>query len=365
MAEIRLSNIVKTYGSNTVVDRVSLSAEDKEFLVLVGPSGCGKTTTLRMIAGLEDVTDGEIYIEKQDVTFAHPRDRDVAMVFQNYALYPHMNVYMNMAFGLKLKKIPKQEIEKRVVEATGILGINHLLNRKPKELSGGERQRVAMGRAIVRKPRAFLFDEPLSNLDAKLRVVMRGELSKLHEKLETTSIYVTHDQVEAMTLADRIVVMDQGRISQIGNPMDVYGSPANQFVAGFMGNPAMNFIDVQVIEESGTLFVKNSDIQLAIPESLRSRYTKAVNSKATLGIRPEHIHDRQIKGDIQGGQSLDCIVEVVEPIGKEIILLASSGGVQLTACVDLQTKVKSHQPIVFTIDMTCMHLFKKDTGEAY
>ncbi len=365
MAEVRLSNIVKSYGSNTVVDQVSLSVEDKEFLVLVGPSGCGKTTTLRMIAGLEEVTDGEIYIGNQDVTDAHPRDRDVAMVFQNYALYPHMNVYTNMAFGLRLKKFPKQEIDGRVKDVAAILGIDHLLQRKPKQLSGGERQRVAMGRAIVRKPQAFLFDEPLSNLDAKLRVVMRGELSKLHEKLETTSIYVTHDQIEAMTLADRIVVMNEGRISQIGDPMEVYNSPANLFVAGFIGNPAMNFIDVRVAEESGKLCVKNSDIKLLIPERLRARFEKAKDKEAVLGIRPEHIYDRRIKGDFEGGQPLNCMVEVVEPIGKEIILLASSGGVQLTACVDLQTKVKSHEPITFMVDMTSMHLYHKGNGLAY
>ena len=275
MAEVRLANIVKRYGSNTVVDQVSLSVEDKEFLVLVGPSGCGKTTTLRMIAGLEEVTDGEIYIDKQDVTYAHPKDRDVAMVFQNYALYPHMNVYMNMAFGLRLKKFPKPEIDTRVKNVAAILGIDHLLRRKPKQLSGGERQRVAMGRAIVRKPRAFLFDEPLSNLDAKLRVIMRGELSKLHEKLETTSIYVTHDQIEAMTLADRIVVMNEGRISQIGEPMEVYNSPANIFVAGFIGNPAMNFIDVRIVEENGELCAKNNGIKFVIPQRLRSPLCKS------------------------------------------------------------------------------------------
>ena len=365
MAEVRLSNIVKRYGSNTVVDQVSLSAKDKEFLVLVGPSGCGKTTTLRMIAGLEEVTDGEISIDNQDVTFAHPKDRDVAMVFQNYALYPHMNVYMNMAFGLKLKKFPKQKIDSRVKEVAASLGIDHLLSRKPKELSGGERQRVAMGRAIVRKPKAFLFDEPLSNLDAKLRVVMRGELSKLHERLETTSIYVTHDQIEAMTLADRIVVMNQGRISQIGAPMEVYNNPENIFVAGFIGNPAMNFIDVRVTEENGRLIAKQNGIELAIPERLRGRYAQAKGTEAVLGIRPEHLYDRSVKGDFAGGEPLNCMVEVVEPIGREIILLVTSGEVQLTACVGLQTKAKSHEPMTFMIDMTQIHLFRKDSGLAY
>lgn len=222
-----------------------------------------------------------------------------------------------------------------------------------------------MGRAIVRKPRAFLFDEPLSNLDAKLRVIMRGELSKLHEKLETTSIYVTHDQIEAMTLADRIVVMNEGRISQIGDPMEVYSNPNNLFVAGFIGNPAMNFIDVQVTEDKGQLLVKNNGIELVVPQSLRNRYAKARDKEAVLGIRPEHIHDRRVKGDFEGGQPLNCTVEVVEPIGKEIILLASSAGVQLTACVDLQSKVKSHEMITFMVDMTRMHLFDKNTGMAF
>ena len=241
MAEVRLSNLSKRYGSNTVVNQVNLSIEDKEFLVLVGPSGCGKTTTLRMIAGLEEVDDGEIHIGDQDVTDAHPRDRDVAMVFQNYALYPHMNVFMNMAFGLKLRKFPKEKIDKRVREVAGILGLSHLLDRKPKALSGGERQRVAMGRAIVRKPKAFLFDEPLSNLDAKLRVVMRGELAKLHEQLETTIIYVTHDQIEAMTLANRIVVMNQGQTAQIGSPMDVYSQPQKFICGGIHWKPGNEF----------------------------------------------------------------------------------------------------------------------------
>jgi multiple sugar transport system ATP-binding protein len=365
MAEVRLSNLSKRYGSNTVVNQVNLSIADKEFLVLVGPSGCGKTTTLRMIAGLEEVDDGEIYIGDHDVTDAHPRDRDVAMVFQNYALYPHMNVFMNMAFGLKLRKFPKEEIDKRVREVAGILGLSHLLDRKPKALSGGERQRVAMGRAVVRKPQAFLFDEPLSNLDAKLRVVMRGELAKLHEQLETTIIYVTHDQIEAMTLANRIVVMHQGRTAQIGNPMDVYSQPKNLFVAGFIGSPAMNFVDVVLIEETGRLYVKNENMKLAIPESLHKRYLRAKDKEVILGIRPEHIYNKNIKGELKGAEAIEVNIDVVEPVGKEIILLASSGGIQFTICVDLQTNVRPHDTMEMLVDMNYMHIFNKETEEVY
>ena len=365
MAEVRLSNLSKRYGTNTVVNQVNLSIEDKEFLVLVGPSGCGKTTTLRMIAGLEEVDDGEIYIGDQDVTDAHPRDRDVAMVFQNYALYPHMNVFMNMAFGLKLRKFPKEKIDKRVREVAGILGLSHLLDRKPKALSGGERQRVAMGRAIVRKPKAFLFDEPLSNLDAKLRVVMRGELAKLHEQLETTIIYVTHDQIEAMTLANRIVVMNQGRTAQIGSPMDVYSQPKNLFVAGFIGSPAMNFVDVVLIEEAGRLYAKNENMKLAIPESFHKRYLRAKDREVILGIRPEHIYNKRMKGELKGAEAIEVTIDVVEPVGKEIILLASSGEIQFTICVDLQTNVKPHDTLEMLVDMNYMHIFNKETEEVY
>jgi multiple sugar transport system ATP-binding protein len=365
MAEVRLFNLSKRYGSNTVVNQVNLSAEDKEFIVLVGPSGCGKTTTLRMIAGLEEVTDGEIYIGGQDVTDAHPKNRDVAMVFQNYALYPHMNVYRNMAFGLKLRKVPKEEIDKRVRDVAGTLGLSHLLDRKPKALSGGERQRVAMGRAVVRNPKVFLFDEPLSNLDAKLRMVMRGELAKLHEQLETTIIYVTHDQIEAMTLANRIVVMNEGRTAQIGSPMDVYSQPKNIFVAGFIGSPAMNFVDVVLIEEGGRLYVKNENMKLPIPESLHQRYMRAKEREVILGIRPEHIYDKKMKGEFKGGEPIEVNIDVVEPIGKETILLASLGKIQFTVCVDLQTNVKPHDTMELLVDMDHMHIFDKESEEVY
>ena len=364
MAEIELKDVVKQFGKVTAVDRINLTAHDREFLVLVGPSGCGKTTTLRMIAGLEDLNEGEIYIGNHKVNDVSPKDRDIAMVFQNYALYPHMNVYKNMSFGLRLRKFPKNEIDQRVREGARILGIEELLDRKPKELSGGQRQRVAMGRAIVRKPQAFLFDEPLSNLDAKLRVQMRGELKKLHEQLETTSVYVTHDQVEAMILADRIVVMNGGHIMQIGNPLEVYNNPKNRFVAGFIGSPAMNFFEIRVVEENGSLFIQGEKFKLAIPETLQSRYLEVKDHKAILGIRPEHFYNKEIKDHFPGGETMRATVEVIEPVGSEVILLCSCGSTQLMACVDPQTKTRTREEIELIVDMNRMHLFDKSTGEA-
>jgi multiple sugar transport system ATP-binding protein len=334
MAEVRLNGVSKMFGTVTAVDKVDLGVEDKEFLVLVGPSGCGKTTTLRMVAGLEEATEGDIFIGERKVNDVPPKDRDIAMVFQNYALYPHMNVYRNMAFGLQLRKFPKAEIDQRVKEGARILGIEELLQRKPKELSGGQRQRVAMGRAIVRKPQAFLFDEPLSNLDAKLRVAMRGELAKLHERLETTIIYVTHDQVEAMTLANRIVVMDEGLIAQMGSPLEVYNNPNNLFVAGFIGDQY-------------------------------ERYAKIKEKKCILGLRPEHIYDKEIKGELPSGAIIKVTVDVVEPVGSEIILLVSCGSDQLTACVDPRTRAKPHLEMDLVIDMSKMHLFDPGTTDAY
>ena len=365
MAEIRLDQVTKRFGDTTAVDRVDLRAEDKEFLVLVGPSGCGKTTTLRMIAGLEEITDGRIYIGERMVNQVPPKDRDIAMVFQNYALYPHMSVYKNLAFGLKQRKFPRPEINLRVREVGKMLGIEELLNRKPKELSGGQRQRVAMGRAIVRKPQVFLFDEPLSNLDAKLRVQMRGELARLHQRLETTIVYVTHDQIEAMTLADRIVVMHRGKIMQIGSPMEVYNNPQNLFVAGFIGSPAMNFFEVRLSREKQKLVVHGEIFQLSVPEKLQDRFLKAKDREIILGIRPEHLYDHRLKGPFPGGELLTATVEVVEPIGSQIILLASNGPVQLTACIDPQTEAKPKTEMKFLIDMNRMHLFDKETQKAY
>ncbi|MFC1886423.1 ABC transporter ATP-binding protein [Thermodesulfobacteriota bacterium] len=365
MATITLKNITKKFDAVLAVDRFDLTVEDKEFLVLVGSSGCGKTTTLRMIAGLEDITEGDIYIGDQKINNLQPKDRHIAMVFQNYALYPHMNVYKNMSFGLRLKKFPKDEIDARVLEAAKILGIEDLLKRKPKELSGGQRQRVAMGRAIVRKPQAFLFDEPLSNLDAKLRVQMRGELAKLHDRLQTTVVYVTHDQIEAMTLASRIVVMNEGRILQVGSPMEVYANPNSLFVAGFIGSPAMNFFDVHLIEENGSLILKGDNIGLPLPKSFYERYGKLKNQETTLGVRPQNIHDKAIRGSFPGGETLSVMVDVVEPIGSEVILLTSCGSTQITICADPRTDARVHVEKEFLVDMNRIHLFDKKTGAVY
>ncbi len=365
MAEIKLKDVTKRYGENIAVDNINLTAVDQEFLVLVGPSGCGKTTTLRMIAGLEEISAGEVYIGDRLVTNVRPKDRDIAMVFQNYALYPHMSVYKNLAFGLKQRKIPKAEIEVRVNEVADMLGIKELLRRKPKELSGGQRQRVAMGRAIVRQPQVFLFDEPLSNLDAKLRVQMRAELARLHQRLDTTIVYVTHDQIEAMTLADRIVVMNEGVIMQLGSPMEVYKNPANLFVAGFIGSPAMNFLAVQVTSDNDNLLVVGKNFKLTIPAKLHARFQHTRGRELIFGIRPEHIYDYSIKGSFPGGEILNALIEVVEPIGSEVVLLASCGSSQLTARVDPQTQAKPQVQLELVLDMNHMHLFDSDTKDAY
>jgi multiple sugar transport system ATP-binding protein len=363
MAKITLNNVNKKFGDNWVVRDFNLEVKNKEFVVLVGPSGCGKSTTLRMVAGLERVTDGEIYISDELVNNVAPKDRDIAMVFQSYALYPHMNVFNNMAFGLENRKFPKDEIAKRVREAATILGIDELLKRKPRELSGGQRQRVAMGRAIVRKPQAFLFDEPLSNLDAKLRVQMRAELSKLHEKLETTIIYVTHDQIEAMTLADRIVIMNEGRIMQAGKPLEVYQRPQNMFVAGFIGSPSMNFFDTRLVEDSGRLYVEGDGFRLAVPPSLEDKYRPHVNKDVLFGIRPEHVTEISALGDLPGREELRAAVDVMEPIGSEVILIVMVGKHKLTARVDPHIETSVYQPITLLVNMNEMHLFDKETGE--
>ena len=365
MAEIRLVGVTKKFAENTAVDQINLTASDKEFVVLVGPSGCGKTTTLRMIAGLEEVTEGEIFIGDRKVNNVPPKDRDIAMVFQNYALYPHMSVYKNLAFGLKQRRLPKSDINLRVNEVAKMLGIGEFLRRKPKELSGGQRQRVAMGRAIVRNPLVFLFDEPLSNLDAKLRVLMRGELARLHQQLEATIVYVTHDQIEAMTLADRIVIMNEGVIMQIGNPMEVYENPGNLFVAGFIGSPAMNFLKIKLIDKEGTLTVKGENFELKVPEHLRKRFSTAKGRNLIFGIRPEHVYDQNLKGSFPGGEKLKCIIEVVEPIGSEVILLAKCGSAQMTARVDPATQVKPQIAVELILDMNRMHLFDEETKQAY
>src|SRR5690554_3620523 len=294
LSQVILKGVTKRFGNVVAVDNIDLEIKDKEFIVLVGPSGCGKSTTLRMVAGLEEITEGDIYIGENIVNDVAPKDRDIAMVFQNYALYPHMDVYNNMAFGLKLRKFPKDQIDQRVKEAARLLGIENLLDRKPKALSGGQRQRVAVGRAIVREPKVFLMDEPLSNLDAKLRVQMRAELSKLHNRLQTTIIYVTHDQTEAMTMGDRIVVMKDGHIYQVGAPLDIYNNPDNVFVAGFIGSPAMNFLDVVLKKEGEAFMIDAGTFQMEIPAEKAASLKNLgsyVGKQVILGIRPEDIED--------------------------------------------------------------------------
>ena len=362
MAEVRLVDITKKFGEVPAVELMNLTVYDRDFLVLVGPSGCGKSTTLQMIAGIEEPSGGEIYINDRPVNDVAPKDRDIAMVFQNYALYPHMTVYKNMSFCLRLKKFPKAEIAARVNEAARILDLEDLLKRKPKELSGGQRQRVAMGRAIVRKPQVFLFDEPLSNLDAKLRVQMRWELAQLHERLETTVIYVTHDQIEAMTLATRIVIMNKGRIMQIGSPLDVYNHPLNMFVAGFIGSPAMNFMNVDLIEKPEGPHLRLEGINLPVPESLRDRYEKATGKKLVLGLRPEDIYDARIDEPFPGSAVVPSLVKVVEPIGAQAIVLAAVGTADITAVIDPRTAARPRSPVDVLFDLNKMHLFDRATG---
>ncbi len=357
MAQVSLRRIIKAYeGGVQAVKGIELEIDDHEFVVLVGPSGCGKSTTLRMIAGLEEITDGEIAIGGTVVNDIPPRDRDIAMVFQNYALYPHMSVYDNMAFGLTLRKFPKAEIDKRVKEAARILDITLLLDRKPKALSGGQRQRVAMGRAIVRDPKVFLFDEPLSNLDAKLRVQMRTEIKKVHQTVRTTTIYVTHDQVEAMTLADRVVVMNHGVIEQVGPPQELYHHPATKFVAGFIGSPAMNFLPAKLDEASGALKVVLPDgTALAIPESRTARYRPHAGKQVLFGIRPEHLTDDKTM-DKQNLAPLSLTPEVIEPMGMETLAHFRFHGAEITARLDPSTPAEVNKPLALIAHMDQMHI---------
>lgn len=361
MAEVKLVNVSKIYdGGNKAVKNVNIEIKDKEFVVLVGPSGCGKSTTLRMIAGLEDISEGELYIDGKLVNDIPPKDRDIAMVFQNYALYPHMTVYENMAFGLKLRNMPKDEIDKRVREAAKILEIEQYLDRKPKALSGGQRQRVAVGRAIVRKPKVFLFDEPLSNLDAKLRVQMRAEISKLHRKLEATMIYVTHDQMEAMTMGDRIVVMKDGIVQQIDAPLNLYNHPINKFVAGFIGSPSMNFIEGKIVRDNLYYFVdKNERIKIKLPGKY---YDKIQNAKEIiLGIRPEDIHDADIYQQIENNFAYDAILEICEPMGNELFLYFLIGDVQFTSRIPARFPLMPGTIKKLVFDLEKIHLFDKET----
>jgi multiple sugar transport system ATP-binding protein len=363
MAQVKLRNLVKHYDATPAVRGIDLDIPDKEFVVLVGPSGCGKTTTLRMIAGLEDITEGDIVIGEHVVNDVPPKDRDIAMVFQNYALYPHMTVYENMSFGLRLKKVAKEEIARRVENAARILSITELLERKPKQLSGGQRQRVAMGRAIVRDPKVFLFDEPLSNLDAKLRVQMRTEIKKVHQKVRTTTVYVTHDQVEAMTLADRVVVMNAGRIEQVGAPNDLYHSPATKFVAGFIGSPAMNFIPCGLEEAAGGLRLNlGGGLAFPVPQERSQRYRPRLGSKRLLfGMRPEDIFEQRPHME-PGQHPFEAVPEVVEPLGMETLVFFAIGGIEICARVNPGCGARPGAPLKLVADLRHMHLIDDESG---
>jgi len=356
MAEVALRSIVKDYEKTPAVRGIDLDITDKEFIVLVGPSGCGKSTTLRMIAGLEEATSGEIWIGGDLVNDVPPKDRDIAMVFQNYALYPHMTVYENMSFGLRLKKFPKSEIKARVENAARILDITELLQRRPKQLSGGQRQRVAMGRAIVRNPKVFLFDEPLSNLDAKLRVQMRTEIKKVHQKVMTTTVYVTHDQVEAMTLADRVVVMNAGKIEQLGTPNDLYHAPKTRFVAGFIGSPAMNFVPCRLVENAAALTVQLADgLSFPVPADRTARYKPFVGRELLFGIRPEHITESR-QGLGAAAHEFTATLEVVEPMGMETMIYFMVDGTEICGRVNPMAAAGAGEKMRLAADLHHMHL---------
>ena len=361
MADVVLKNVNKLFEKSVpAVRNFNLKIKDREFVVLVGPSGCGKSTTLRMIAGLEEITDGEILIDDRLVNAVPPKDRDIAMVFQNYALYPHMTVYENMAFGLKLRKYPKAEIEERVNEAAGVLSIGHLLSRKPKALSGGERQRVAVGRAIVRKPKVFLFDESLSNLDAKLRVQMRTEISKLHNSLDATMIYVTHDQVEAMTMGDRIAVMKDGELLQVSDPIHQYENPINKFVAGFIGSPGMNFMEGRIVAHEGKLVFNEGHLLLIIPEEMQEVMAAFQDQEVTFGIRPEDVAAEGTVKDWSTVQAITATGEVVEPMGSETVLYLTTGKHPFIAKVDAHVELKINAEVPLIVNMARAHFFRKD-----
>ncbi len=373
MADVLIDSLSKVYPEKggpgvTAVKNITLHIEDREFMVLVGPSGCGKSTTLRMIAGLEEISGGSVKIGGQVVNDVLPKDRDIAMVFQNYALYPHMTVYENMAFGLKLRKFPKADIEARVKEAAAMLGLEELLGRKPKALSGGQRQRVALGRAIVRKPKVFLFDEPLSNLDAKMRVSTRTEISKLHARLGATMIYVTHDQVEAMTMGDRICVMKDGNIMQVAAPLDLYNHPANLFVAGFIGSPPMNFFRGTIRRAGARVsFVEDNPsgtpLTIALDEALAGRSSAYVDQKVVFGVRPEAIHDSLTVSPPDPERTADVKVEVSEPMGSETLLYLDTGATSFIARVNPTDRFDAGQRVQVTFDLTHAHLFDPATEQ--
>ena len=364
MAKVTLEQISKQFGNVLAVNNVTLEIPDRQFTVLVGPSGCGKTTCLRLVAGLEEATAGNIYIGERLVNDVAPKDRDIAMVFQNYALYPHMTVYDNMAFGLRLRKYPRPEIDRRVKEAAEMLGIQELLSRKPKQLSGGQRQRVALGRAIVREPQVFLMDEPLSNLDAKLRVQTRAEIKKLHARLQTTTIYVTHDQVEAMTMGDRIVVMKDGVVQQVDSPLNLYEKPANLFVAGFIGSPAMNFLEAKLASQNGKMMVDGAVFKAEVPQEYVPQLSAWGGRPIIFGIRPEDIYDRALRPDTKDGAVLRAAVDVHEPLGSDIILYLTAGEHSIVARVDAHSQARMGQNTEVVLNMKKMHVFNAETHEA-
>ncbi|MCC7118799.1 MAG: sn-glycerol-3-phosphate ABC transporter ATP-binding protein UgpC [Anaerolineales bacterium] len=364
MASVTYHHIQKKFGDLTIIKDLNIEVQDKEFLVLVGPSGCGKTTALRLLAGLEEITGGEITIGDRVVNDVAPKDRDIAMVFQSYALYPHLSVFDNMAFGLKLRKTPKEEIKRRVNEAAEILGIVELLDRKPRQLSGGQRQRVAVGRAIVREPKVFLFDEPLSNLDAKLRVQMRAEISKLHQRLKTTFIYVTHDQTEAMTMATRIAVINKGDLQQLDTPQNLYDHPNNLFVAGFIGSPAMNFFPAKIVKTGDKFIVDTGDFQVQIPASRVGAYKDSVGKDVVLGLRPENIHDPEFAPQNISAQSVVAKVDVTELMGNETLLYLVSGKNSFVARVDPRSKLRVGNSPQMVFDMDNFHIFDAVTEKA-
>ncbi len=364
MAQVSLRDVSKVFPGNVkAVDRINLGIENKEFMVLVGPSGCGKSTTLRMIAGLEQISEGDIYIGNKMVNDVPAKDRDISMVFQNYALYPHMTVFENMAFGLRLRRIHKPEITQRVNEAAEILGIKRYLNRKPKELSGGERQRVAVGRAIVRKPMVFLFDEPLSNLDAKMRVQMRTELHKLHLRLQTTIIYVTHDQVEAMTMGDRIAVMKDGLLQQVNDPITTYDRPKNKFVAGFIGSPPMNFLRGKIIKIDGKIYFDEGKVRVRLTQEMHPKMQPYADKEVIFGIRPEDIYEKLFVSVAPPENIVRVNCEVYEPMGSEVYLYLNTGKHTFIARVGAHDRPKINQEMDLVFDMSKVHFFDKDSEE--